>query len=117
MDGTFLCHGGQTKFALTALIQLTFLENYLTFLEGPKTMHHVHNFFVSLTKKKQENSYTKASTTEATQSWTDLTYPIQYDFYRDIPMIASANDLLPTTKIYLYLKSKFCVQGHCKHRK
>ena len=79
-------------------------------------MHRVHNSFASQTKI-QENIYTKASATETTQFWNDFTYPIHYEFYRDIHIIASANHLLPTTNIYLSLKSKICVQGDCKHRK
>lgn len=63
-------------------------------------MHRVHNSFASQTKI-QENIYTKASATETTQFWTDFTYPIHYEFYRDIHMIVSANDFAPTTDINL----------------
>lgn len=63
-------------------------------------MYHAYNCFVSL-KSNQEQIYTKTSVTEATQFQIDLTYPIHYEFYRDIHMIVSANDFAPTTDINL----------------
>ena len=61
-----VCHIGdkQVISALTALIQITFQENHLTFLRGSKATYHVHYGFVSLTKN-QGNIYTKARVTEA----------------------------------------------------
>ena len=104
MDGAFLLYKGEAIFVLTLLIRHTFQRNHVTVFVIYTASYYIHNCFASLAKnQKIYLQRTRCHGGNKILNRPQLTN--NYEIFRDILIIKSADDLTPAASKHLYLIS------------